>query len=149
MLPSSENYEDDEYDEESEADFDVETEPSRTYAMVLSKDVGKKGIFLGIVDEEEALRQAIMKIISTERYAYEIYSWDYGIELSDLIGKPMNYAMSEVKLRIEDALTADDRIEAVEDFQVTRIGKNMLHVTFTVITAEGETIEGIETEVEV
>ena len=146
MLPSGENLED---DEELETDFDVETDPSRTYAMVLSKDVEKKGFFLGMIDEEEALRQAIMKIISTERYAYEIYSWDYGIELSDLIGKPMNYAMSEVKLRIEDALTADDRIEAVEDFQVTRIGKNMLHVTFTVITAEGETIEGIETEVEV
>lgn len=146
MLPSGENLED---DEELETDFDVETDPSRTYAMVLSKDVEKKGFFLGMIDEEEALRQAIMKIISTERYAHEIYSWDYGIELSELIGMPMNYAMSEVKLRIEDALTADDRIEAVEDFQVMRTGKNMLHVTFTVITAEGDIIEGIETEVEV
>lgn len=146
MLPSGENLED---DEELETDFDVETDPSRTYAMVLSKDVEKKGFFLGMIDEGEALRQAIMKIISTERYAHEIYSWDYGIELSELIGMPMNYAMSEVKLRIEDALTADDRIEAVEDFQVMRTGKNMLHVTFTVITAEGDIIEGIETEVEV
>lgn len=147
MLPSSEEY--DELDEGMEMDFEVETEPSRTYAMVLAKDAGKKSIFLGMIDEEEALRQAVIKIISTERYAHEIYSWDYGIELSDLIGKPMNYAMSEVKLRIEDALAADDRIEAVEDFQVARTGKNMVHVTFTVITAEGETIEGIETEVEV
>ena len=148
MIPNSEYY-DDESDEELETDFDVEAEPSRTYAMVLAKGAGRKSIFLGMVDEEEALRQAIMKIIGTERYAHEIYSWDYGIELSDLIGKPMNYAMSEVKLRIEDALIADDRIEAVEDFQVTRTGKNMLHVTFTVITAEGDMIEGIETEVEV
>ncbi len=148
MLPSSENY-DDEFDEDLETDFDVEAEPSRTYAMVHAKGAGKKSIFLGMIDEEEALRQAILKIISTERYVHEIYSWDYGIELSDLIGKPMNYAMSEVKLRIEDALIADDRIEAVEDFQVTRTGKNMLHVTFTVITAEGDMIEGIETEVEV
>ena len=148
MLPNDDNY-DEEMEEELEADFDVEAEPSKTYAMVMAEDVRKDNIFLGTVDEEEALRQAIMKIISTERYAHEIYSWDYGIELSDLIGKPANYAMSEVKLRIQDALTADDRIESVEDFNVVRLGRNTLSVTFTVITAEEEIIEGIETEVEI
>ena len=37
------------------------------------------------MDETEAVRQAAIKILNTERYENEIYSWNYGIELKDLI----------------------------------------------------------------
>ena len=40
----------------------------------------------GMCDDFEAMKQAIFKIINTERYKYLIYDWDYGIELNDLIG---------------------------------------------------------------
>lgn len=148
MIPNNNNY-DAELDEEQETDFDIETEPSLTYAMRITDRADKDNIFLGKVDEEEALRQAILKIINTERYEHEIYSWDYGIELQDLIGEQIPYVMSEIKRRIEDALTADERIDSVEDFTVEQIGKRELYITFAVITTEGEKIEGLETEVKI
>ena len=90
-----------------------------------------------------------MKIINTERYEYEIYSWDYGIELQDLFGKPITYCMSEIKDRITEALLADDRIESVDDFSVERVGKRNLFVKFTAtMEQDGEQVE-VESEVEV
>ena len=148
-------------------DFDVTVSPSLTYAMNILKDknsnmdetvqqknrvrffIGsrkQKPHFIGRFDDTEAVRQAILKILNTERYEYEIYSWDYGIELSDLFGQSMPYVMSEVKQRITDALTADDRIESVDGFEVKKTGKKSLHCTFTVHTVQNDEIQ-IEGEV--
>lgn len=142
MIPSNEIY-DEELEDELDEDFVIESEPSLTYSMNLDRS-----IFVGKVDETEAVRQAVIKILNTERYENEIYSWDYGIELKDLIGTPFSYAMSEAKERITEALTADDRIESVEDFEVERTGKHSLHVTFTVVTAQQDEIK-MESEVEI
>ena len=104
-------------------------------------------IFLGKTDGEDANRQAIMKILNTERYKNEIYSWDYGVELADLRGMPLPYVMSELPLRITDAITSDDRFDSCTDFEMEPAGKKALHVTFSVITAEGDKVSGLETEV--
>ncbi len=55
--------------------------------------------------------------------------------------------MSEVKQRVIEALTADDRIESVDDFTVKRTGKHTLHLTFTVTTVQEDEFE-MESEVE-
>lgn len=142
VIPNNDDYEDfdNESDDDLSEDFEVENESSLTYAMNLDRN-----IFVGKVDDIEAVMQAVTKIINTERYEHEIYSWNYGIELSDLRGQSMPYVMSEVKQRIIDALTADDRIEAVEDFEIRKIDKKKLYVKFTTITTQGE----FETESEV
>lgn len=147
MLPNNENY-DDELDEELDSDFDIETEPSLTYAMKLTGEENNEDRFFGKVDEVDAIEQAILKLINTERYEYEIYSWDYGIELQDLIGQQIPYVMSEIKKRIIDAVTADDRIESVEDFEISQVSRHVLFCTFTAVTAHDEEIN-IESEVEV
>ncbi len=132
MIPEvnafTENYEE---DNDSDIEFEIETEPSLTYAMNSDKN-----IFVGKIDDVEAVKQAILKIINTERYEYEIYSWDYGIELQDLVGKSIPYIMSEVKQRIIDALSIDERIENVNNFKIELIKKDKLLVKFTVITAK-------------
>ena len=143
MIPN-----DDSYEEELENDFFVESEPSLTYAMKMSNEIEKNSAYVGKVDDVEAIRQAVMKILNTERYEHEIHSWNYGIEIQDLFGMDMPYVMSEVKRRITDALVVDDRIESVEDFEIEIIGRHTLHCNFTVVTAQGEEIEE-ETEVEV
>lgn len=145
MIPNNEDYEDfdSETDDDLPSDFEMEAEPSLTYAMNLDRNA-----FIGKIDDVEAIQQAVMKIINTERYEYEIYSWDYGIELTDLRGQSMPYVMSEVKRRVIDALTADDRIESVDDFEVEQISKNTLHLTFTVTTSQGDEFE-TESEVEI
>lgn len=140
------NYEDD--DEEQDTDFELERDPSLTYAMQIGTVDKEPSIFVGKVDGIEADRQAILKILNTERYENEIYSWNYGIETQDLRGMPLPYVMSELPDRITDAITADDRYESCEDFEMEQVEKKALHVTFSVITAEGDKISGLETEVE-
>jgi hypothetical protein len=112
----------------------------KTYRIVF----GDEDRISGYAEGLESVKQAIYLILNTERYQYPIYSWDYGIELLDLYGKPMSYVMAELPRRIEEALTVDDRIEKVTDFEFTK-SRNKLHVTFTVITNVGN----VQTEMEV
>lgn len=91
----------------------------------------------GMTDKREALRQAVYLILNVERYAYPIYSRNYGSELVDLIGQPMDYAMSEMKRRITDALMQDDRITGVDDWTF-ETGRKSVLVRFTVYTIYGE-----------
>ena len=100
----------------------------------------------GYVDDLEAVKQAIYLILNTERYQFVIYSWDYGVELLDLIGQPIPYVMSELPRRITDALTQDDRIEDVVDFEFEQNGKK-LHTTFTVVSNLGNMPAELEVEV--
>lgn len=147
MLPTNEIYEDG-LDDGLLLDFEVEAEPSLTYAMKVSEEISKDSIFVGRIDDTKAIEQAIIKIVNTERYEYEIYSWDYGIELKDLFGLPITYVLSEVQRRIEDAVLVDDRIDSIEDFEAERVGKHGVHCSFTAVTVQGDEIN-IETEVSV
>lgn len=139
--------------------------PSRTYRIVFSP-TSKNGAqawsvlslsasveaptdtdrLSGYTDDLGAVAQAVYLILSTERYKYIIYSWDYGVELVDLIGQPMPYVMSELPRRITEALTMDDRISDVVDFEFEVNGKK-LHTTFTVVTNVGNISTELEVEV--
>lgn len=119
--------------------IEVETQPSLTYAL----DIAHNRI-RGSVDGREAMQQAIYLILSTERYDYLIYSWNYGTELKELIGQSPDYAYPEIKRRITEALLQDDRITAVDGFDFVR-GRKSVHVTFTAHTIFGD----ITTETEV
>lgn len=101
------------------------------------------------VDGIEAMKQAIYKIIETERYAYQIYDWNYGIELEGLIGKDPLFAMSEMKRVFTEALTQDDRILSLSDFKVTQKNTNSdFLISFTANTTEGDiNIEGVNVNV--
>lgn len=113
-------------------DFEVEVEPGKTYK--LNTDNNR---IIGYIDGMAALKQAIYLMLSVERYDYLIYSWNYGIELKDLIGKPASYVISELKRRITEALTQDDRIESVDAFSF-EINKKKVHVSFTVHSTFGD-----------
>lgn len=121
------------------ADFDELVLPSKTWKLDLDKNL----VTFNITDLE-AVRQAAILILSTERYEYIIYSDQYGSEFVDLYGENQVYVMSEVKRRITEALTYDDRITSVDNFEFTRT-KRGLHVTFT-ITCDIGKFDG-ETEV--
>lgn len=118
-----------------------QTYPTRTYNVVI-----EKGRISGYADDLEAVKQAVYLILSTERYKFIIYSWDYGVELVDLIGKPIPYVMSEIPRRITEALSQDDRIKSVSDFEFTKRGKR-LHVSFTVSTTSGDLNSALEVDI--
>ena len=106
--------------------IDVMKYDSKTYYIDFKKDVMR-----GTTDGIEALKQAIFLILSIERYDYVIYSWNYGIELKDLFGKPTTYACAVLPSRIKQALMQDDRIQDVSDF-VTDVEGNTVKVEFKV-----------------
>lgn len=114
-------------------DFEVEEQPSLTYKMN-QKDNAVRGYTDGL----EAVKQAVYKIIMTERYQYIMYSWNYGIELMDLYGAPVTYVCPELKRRISEALLWDDRICSVDSFAFDFPQKGIVHVAFTVHTVFGD-----------
>lgn len=113
-------------------DFEIVEQPSYTYKMVLPKTDDDEARVAGKTDELDAVQQAVYKILNTERYTYPIYSWNYGIELVDLFGQPLPWVYPELEMRITDALTWDDRINSVTDFEFEESGKNVVHAKFTV-----------------
>lgn len=104
----------------------------------------EKGRISGFVDEREAVKQAIMLILNTERYKFLIYSWNYGVELEELIGTHPDIVEDEVERLISEALLQDDRITAVYDFEFGR-SRDALLVNFKVDSIYGDI--DIETEV--
>lgn len=110
-------------------DLTSEIQTSKTYKIEDKKIVG-------FCDDVEALKQTLNNILNTERYDYLIYTWNYGVELKNLIGKSKDLVMTELKRLIKEALIQDDRINDVEGFTFS-FEKNKLNVKFKVITAEG------------
>ena len=91
----------------------------------------------GMTDLADALSQAIYHILSIERYKYVIYPQSDGWEIGELIGRPKDYAASELKRTISEALLQDDRIEAVDNWSF-EFGKKKVTATFTVTSIFGE-----------
>lgn len=130
-----------EFDEDLiDDDIEEEDEPTRTYQMHIDDE-----IVAGKTDALDAMKQAVYKILNTERYAYIIYSWDYGVELKDLFGKPKNYCIPEIERRIREALLNDERITAVGNFSFEQPDRHTIATTFTVETVFGD----FDTETEV
>ena len=115
------------------------TEPSNTFFIDF-----EKGRISGFIDEKEAVKQAIMLILNTERYKFLIYSWNYGAELEELIGTHPDIVEDEAERLISEALLQDDRITAVYDFEFSR-NRDTLLVNFKVDSIYGDI--DIETEV--
>lgn len=98
----------------------------------------------GTCDDREALEQTIYHILSIERYMWPIYPPSYGSEIADLIGKPHDYAAAELKRTITEALTQDDRVVSVGEWDIVfGEDKDALTVGFSVETIYGAiTIRG-------
>lgn len=121
-------------------DIEITEQPTLTHRMDREKEYIK-----GKTDEIEAMKQAVYKILMTERYGSIIYSGDYGIELKDLFGQPVSYVCPELERRITEALTWDKRIESVDNFEFDLTKKGVVSVRFNVQTVFGS----FETEKEV
>ena len=118
-----------------EQDFEITEQPTHTYKMNLESN-----LIRGYTDGQEAMKQAIYKILNTERYQYVMYSWNYGIELLDLYGEPVSYVCAELERRITEALTWDDRIQTVDNFEFNISKKGEILVTFTAHTVFGDVV---------
>ena len=120
--------------------FNVVQEPSLT-RKIREKSVG------GDIDKLEAYRQAVYKILSTERYKYIIYSWNYGVQLNDLIGKQIEYVVPELEARLREAIMQDDRTIDVNNFEFDTSKRGVVAVTFNCLCIHGETNIDINVEI--
>lgn len=116
-------------------DFEIERQPDLAYRIESSND---ESSVRGFVEGKEAVKQAVMRMLSTERYKYVIYPWWYGIETEDLYGEPATYVCPELERRITEALAVDERVMSVSDFEFDLKQKHSVHVMFTVHTIYGD-----------
>lgn len=119
------------------SEMKIVEQPTLTWALNLQEGDDR---VRGRTDNLAAMRQAVYKIINTERYNYLIYSYAYGIELADLFGQPISYVCPEIERRICEALLADSRITGVGGFDFNLLRKGVVQVSFEVQTIFGSLI---------
>jgi hypothetical protein len=88
--------------------IDPLTLPTKTYRLDF-----EKGCCAGMIDDVEALKQWMFKVLSTIRFNHIIYSDEYGFE--EMIGKEQIYVRAELPRRVKEALLINERITAIED----------------------------------
>lgn len=91
----------------------------------------------GRVDDLEALKQAIYKVLVTEQYEYPVYSFNYGVAWKELVGEERPYVRAEMKRMIQEALMQDDRIREVDGFKFAFSG-DICQCTFNVSSIYGD-----------
>ena len=85
-----------------------------------------------------AMRQAVEIILNTERYWWQIYSSNFGVELESLPGEALDYIQSELPRRIADAFSVDGRILSADNYVFAEGPAGALTVTFDVHTVYGD-----------
>lgn len=119
------------------SDYDDELMSSKTYRL----DLETKRI-TGFIDGVEAIRQAVFKVLSTERASFPIYGTDeginYGVELVRFIGEDYSFISADIERTITDALLQDERILDVTDFVIGEPVGDSLTFSFNVSTIFGD-----------
>ena len=116
-----------------DTEMEIFEQPGKTYKMQ-----SERNYISGYCVELEAVRQAIFKILNTERYQYVIYSWNYGVQFADLFGEPVSYVCPEIERRILDALSCDSRIDDCDSFVFDTKEHGVVRVSFAVHTSYGD-----------
>lgn len=94
---------------------------------------------LKIVEGKEALKIWIYKALNTKRYKHIIYTWNYGCELEDLIGRN-NYReliKKEMQRYIKEALLVNKYISDVSSTAINSDG-DKLEIDIAVKTVYGD-----------
>lgn len=94
-----------------------------------------------IVSGNDAVLVWAWKALHTQRYRYEIYSWDHGIEIDEIIGQPYTEELkqSEASRYIRECLLVNPYITDVTDITVSFTGE-VMNITCTIETIYGEVI---------
>ena len=92
-----------------------------------------------IVEGNNAIKVWVYKALLTPRYNYSIYSWDYGSELMDLVGKAYTPSLTkeEAKRYIKEALLINPYILEVTVLD-TSFSNGILSADIKIVTIYGE-----------
>ena len=106
-------------------------------------DFNEKKMIDGTVEKKSAVKIWIYNTLKTERYRWEIYSWQYGASLEQYIGKSYSdaYINDSVKKEVTEALKVNTNITDVKDFKAYMLDDTTLHMEFYVVTKWREEVE--------
>lgn len=91
-----------------------------------------------IATEYEELAQTIQRALMTDRFYYQIYTWQYGSELSDLVGtKQIKFIEGAIKKDIVDALSFEPRVIGVDSVQIKEDERHNYLVNVQISTTLG------------
>jgi len=96
-------------------------------------------------DGWEAIRQAVEIIVNVERFKWQIYTPNFGIDYEGLLGNEPGFVASELQRRLVDAFLPDNRILGIRDFAWSFSGVS-LSASFTVRTVFGDVPSSVEVE---
>ena len=123
-----------------ESETETETEQIEESKIPKEYEIDfKTGQLTGrIVEGAEAIKVWIWLVLQTARYRYYIYSWDYGNEFEELIGRGYSeeYINAEAQRMTEDCLLVNENIESITDFSVG-MENDQLTISFTANTIYG------------
>lgn len=92
------------------------------------------------VEGLEAVKVWAWLALHTPRYRYYVYSWDYGQEYEDMIGKGYTdaYLKMELQRMTEECLTVNPFITGIENFEMSKDGDHV-KLSFLLVTTLGDT----------
>ena len=92
-----------------------------------------------MVDGLEAIQQMIFKAMDTQRFYHLIYSWSYGVELDEYVGKEFDFIRTDVKDKITSCLIVDDRVLTIQNFKCAQSSDKLdeMMLYFECVTTEG------------
>ena len=101
--------------------------------------VYKNGIPV-IVEGSKAVKVWAWKALRAVRYRYEIYSWEYGNEVENLIGQPYSQELKEAEAAryVRECLMVNPYITSVTDTAINFSSDDVLSVSAIVTTIYGE-----------
>ena len=100
----------------------------------------------GFVTDLLALQQSIHKRLETQQFDYPIYSFHYGVNWRDLIGREPEYIRPELIRMVRETLSRDDRITQVSGFEFEFQGDTCI-CSFCVRSIFGEFRDNVEVKI--
>lgn len=87
----------------------------------------------------EAVKTWVWMALQTARYRYQIYSWNYGNELENVLGTSYSqeYLESELQFLIKDCIFENEHIKEIKEFQCIK-ENDAIRISFFVVTEYGE-----------
>lgn len=106
--------------------------PSETwYIDRIKNKLGKK------INGYEAVKQAVEAIFNIDRFRWQIYTPNYGMDYNGLIGNNGEFIAQEIHRRAKDAIQTDNRLNGISEYRYS-ISKDVLTIDFVVNTVYGD-----------
>lgn len=134
-----------EYEKENELINSKENEIYKDIAWDYDKNTPllSNGDFL-IVEGLEAVKSWAFRALQTQRGKYEIFTWDYGLDIESFVGKVLTDKNKiDLTKEITECLLENKHIKNVIDFKFIT-DKNKVYINFRIVTLYGNLAEGVE-----